>query len=112
MRVKDKDFYLREKEYLKKLKEQRQKLPTKPLRNVKLMCLQLEFWDWLQTPDANCKAYNELELLYRQKWDAENNKLPEPLMSKALRKAADESVESALESFCDVQMRLINNFMC
>ena len=84
-----------------------------PVRDVEShICERLAFEEWLLTDDALCLAYNDLENECQEEWNAKRKELPEPLVQKALRKAADESVESALESFCDVQMRLINNFMC
>ena len=75
-------------------------------------CQELDFQLWSITDDALCLAYNELEKECQEEWNAKSKELPEPLVQKALRKAADESVESALESFCDVLMRLIDRFMC
>lgn len=84
-----------------------------PVRDVEShICEWLDFQLWLLKAEAKCDAYNLAEEECQEEWNAKRKELPEPLVQKALRKAADESVESALESFCDVQMRLINNFMC
>jgi hypothetical protein len=84
-----------------------------PVRDVEFyICQELEFQEWLLTPEAKCVAHNYLEEKYQEKWNAERKELPERSLSSLLRKVFDKSAESALESFCDVQMRLVNNFMC
>jgi hypothetical protein len=84
-----------------------------PVRNVQFyICRQWDFQLWLLQAEAKCDAYNFLEEEYQKKWNAENNKLPEPLMSKALRKAAKKSGEASRESACSVYLKLFDRFMC
>lgn len=110
MRVRDKEFYLRQKAYLERLKEEHKK--PKRVRDVKSLCVQLAFQEWLLTEDAKCEALNKLESEYFQKWQEEHNHLPEPLMSKALRKAVDKSGESSRERTCSVYLDLFKCFVC
>lgn len=111
MRVRDKEFYLRQKAYLEKLQTEHEKQP-KQVRDVEsLMCQELAFQEWLHTAEAKCEACNELESLYRKKW-YEATKLPEPLMSKALRNAVNKSGESSRERTCSLYLHLFKCFVC
>ena len=118
MRIKDAKFYISQKQFLEKVEEERKKRPgtgdgTRAMRDVEFyICQELDYQQWLLTLEAKCVAHNYLQKKYQEKWDSENNNLPEPLMSKALRKAADESGKSSRESICSVYFNLFDRFMC
>ena len=120
MRIKDAEFYIRQKQFLQKLDEERKKRPgtgdgtrAMPVRNVEFyICQEWDFQQWLMTPEAKCVAHKELESLYRQKWDAGREELPEPLVQKALRNAAKKSGEVSRESACSLYLNVFDHFMC
>lgn len=111
MRVRDAEFYLHRQKYLKRLEEELKKQP-KQVRDVKSLCVQLAFQEWLLTEDAKCEALNKLESEYFQKWQEEHIHLPEPLMSKALRKAVDKSGESSRERTCSLYFKIFDWCVC
>jgi hypothetical protein len=66
------------------------------IRDVEFyMTQELAYQEWLLTADALCEAYNELERLYKQKWD-ESREPP--------RKHSVPSVESVQEHLFTVLM--------